>query len=41
MERVEAFEEVESSYSPMEVATPKKRKNKGQEDAVEKPKKPR
>ncbi|XP_056131375.1 HMG domain-containing protein 3 [Lampris incognitus] len=34
-------EEVESCYTIMEVATPKKRKSKTQEDTVEKPKKPR
>ncbi|XP_068442460.1 HMG domain-containing protein 3 isoform X2 [Clinocottus analis] len=47
MEKVEVFEvvkvteEVESYYSQMEVAIPKKRKSKTQEDSVEKPKKPR
>ncbi|XP_023251962.1 HMG domain-containing protein 3 isoform X2 [Seriola lalandi dorsalis] len=47
MEKVEVYEvvkvteEVESCYSQMEVATPKKRKSKAQEDSAEKPKKPR
>ncbi|XP_041799950.1 HMG domain-containing protein 3 [Chelmon rostratus] len=47
MEKVEVFEvvkvteEVESCYNQMAMTTPKKRKSKGQEDNVEKPKKPR
>ncbi|XP_040904843.1 HMG domain-containing protein 3 [Toxotes jaculatrix] len=47
MEKVEVYEvvklteEVESCYNHTEVATPKKRKSKTQEDTVEKPKKPR
>uniref|UniRef100_UPI003AAD7DBE HMG domain-containing protein 3 isoform X2 n=1 Tax=Centroberyx gerrardi TaxID=166262 RepID=UPI003AAD7DBE len=47
METVEVYdnvkmtEEVESCYTLMEVTSPKKRKNRAQEDTVEKPKKPR
>ncbi|KAK1904305.1 HMG domain containing protein 3 [Dissostichus eleginoides] len=47
MEKVEVFEvvkvteEVESFYSQIKMTTPKKRKNKGHEDSVEKSKKPR
>ncbi|KAM4621858.1 HMG domain-containing protein 3 [Polymixia lowei] len=40
-EDVKMTEEVESCYTLMEVTSPKKRKNKVQEDIVEKPKKPR
>ena len=41
IEVVKVTEEVESTYSQMDANTPKKRKNKAQEDSVDKPKKPR
>ncbi|KAM4555847.1 HMG domain-containing protein 3 isoform 2-T2 [Odontesthes bonariensis] len=41
LDAVKVTEEVESDYSPMEEAVPKKRKSKAQEDSVERPKKPR
>ncbi|XP_041654127.1 HMG domain-containing protein 3 [Cheilinus undulatus] len=41
IEVMKVTEEVESCYSQIETTTPKKRKNKGQEDNGEKPKKPR
>ncbi|XP_061581154.1 HMG domain-containing protein 3 isoform X2 [Cololabis saira] len=41
LEVVRVTEEVETTYSPAEATTPKKRKGKAQEESVDKPKKPR
>lgn len=40
-EVVKVTEELESEYTEMDVTTPKRRRNKVQEDNVERPKKPR
>lgn len=41
IEVVKVTEEVETTYNQMDANTPKKRKNKAQEESVDKPKKPR